>query len=200
MNINQLNTIGTGMMFPIKLTTIVDEEGNVQKVPKVIFDEDGNPKPVMEQKYDNEGNPIWLIPPTYKPDGTIDDTHPSVPLMIPVMVDAISWRPISSQDLIKQNLISIMTYMIGQRFRQENFGCRIWECLEEPNTQAINFLIYQFVSQSIAAWEPRITSIDTELVSKGSSLNIILRYRLVNTPITELNFEYNLLDNTSYGY
>lgn len=198
MNINQLNTIGTGMMFPIKLTTLVDEEGNVQKVPKVTFDEQGNPQPVMEQKYDNEGNPMWFIEPIYG-----DDEKPinnPVPLMVPVMVDAVSWRPVSTQDLIKQNLISIMTYMIGQRFRQENFGCRIWECLEEPNTQALNFLIYQFISQSLSAWEPRITSIETQLVSKGSSLEILLKYRIGDTPITELNFEYNLLDNTSYGY
>lgn len=198
MDINQLNTIGTGMMFPIQLTPLVDEEGNVQKVPKVTFDNEGNPQPVMEQKYDNEGNPMWFIPPEYNSEGEIINSP--VPLMIPVMVDAVSWRPISSQDLIKQNLISIMTYMIGQRFRQENFGCRIWECLEEPNTQALNFLIYQFISQAISAWEPRITAVETELVSRGSSLNIILRYRLGNSPITELNFDYNLLDNTSYGY
>ena len=90
--------------------------------------------------------------------------------------------------------------MIGQRFRQENFGCRIWECLEEPNTQALNFLIYTFIKDAIAAWEPRIRALGTSVVAKGYTLQITLRYSLGSTDISELTFDYNLQDNTSYAY
>lgn len=47
--------------------------------------------------------------------------------------------------------------MIGQRFRQENFGSKLWQCIEEPNSQALSFIIKEFLKQAIGAWEQRIT-------------------------------------------
>lgn len=198
MDLNQLNTIGTGMAFPIQLIQLKDSEGNPLKVPKLEFKEDGSYSPIMEEKKDKNGNIIYLKEPVYNEVGEL--IEPGEPMMVPVMVEAVSCHPISSQELIKQNLTSIMVFMLGQKFRQENFGCRIWECLEEPNTQALNFLIRDFVKQSIASWEPRITAIGTTIISKGSTLSITLRYKLGDSPISELTFDYNLLDNTSYAY
>ena len=111
MNLEQLNYIGTGPYFPIKLTTVLDENGNPEQV--------------------------------VQPDGTI--------------VNKISWRNLKGDiNLIKQNLTSLFTYQLGQRIRQEYFGSRVWECIEEPNTQALSFMIKTFVKNSIVSWEPRI--------------------------------------------
>lgn len=198
MDLNQLNTIGVGMAFPIQLVHLRDNDGNPIMVPQVEFEEDGTYHPVMKKKVDDDGNIVYLRDPVYDESGiTID---PGEPLMVPVMVEAVSCKPISSQELIKQNLTSIMVYMLGQRFRQENFGCRIWECLEEPNTQTLNFMIRDFIKQAIANWEPRITAVGTSLIAKGSTLSITLKYKLGNSPVSELTFDYNLLDNTSYAY
>lgn len=195
MDLNQLNSIGRGVTFPIQLTHLKDDDGNPIQVPKVELDKDGNPYPVMVQKEDEKGNLMWNREP-----GTLGSDDPGDPLMIPVMVDSISWRPISSQELIKNNLTSLMVFMLGQRFRQENFGCRIWECLEEPNIQTLNFLVYNFIKDAIAAWEPRIKALGTSMVANGSTLTLTLRYSLGNTDISELTFDYNLQDNTSYAY
>lgn len=195
MNLNQLNSIGRGATFPIQLTHLEDGDGNPIQVPKIELDEEGNPHPVMTQKKDEEGNPMWNREP-----GTLSPDDPGDPLMIPVMVDSVSWRPLSSQELIKNNLTSLMVFMLGQRFRQENFGCRIWECLEEPNTQALNFLVYNFIKSAIAAWEPRIKALGTSVIARGSTLTITLRYSIGSTDISELTFDYNLQDSTSYAY
>ena len=55
-------------------------------------------------------------------------------------------------DLVRNNISSILYYLIGQRFRQENFGNRLWECIEEPNSQALSFIIKEFIKDAIGTW------------------------------------------------
>ena len=144
MNLEQLNYIGTGPYFPIKLTTVLDENGNPEQV--------------------------------VQPDGTI------------VKGDI---------NLIKQNLTSLFTYQLGQRIRQEYFGSRVWECIEEPNTQALSFMIKTFVKNSIVSWEPRITALDVQSERVYDKIHIQIRFAIQNqTQISELNFEYNPSNNT----
>ena len=58
------------------------------------------------------------------------------------------WYPVNGDmALVRNNISSIMYYLIGQRFRQENFGNRLWECIEEPNTQALSFIIKEFIKR-----------------------------------------------------
>ena len=107
-NYNQLNTIGSGAYFPIKLEQALGSDGKPESVQL--------------------------------PDGRV--------------VPKIGWYILRGDvALIKQNLTAILTYQIGQRFRQEDFGSRTWECLEEPNTSALNLMIKNFVKDGIAAWE-----------------------------------------------
>lgn len=152
MNLKQLNYIGTGPYFPIKLTTVLDENGNPEQV--------------------------------VQPDGTI--------------VNKISWRNLKGDiNLIKQNLTSLFTYQLGQRIRQEYFGSRVWECIEEPNTQALSFMIKTFVKNSIVSWEPRITALDVQSERVYDKIHIQIRFAIQNqTSISELNFEYNPSNNT----
>ena len=99
-NYNQLNTIGSGAYFPIKLEQALGSDGKPESVQL--------------------------------PDGRV--------------VPKIGWYILRGDvALIKQNLTAILTYQIGQRFRQEDFGSRTWECLEEPNTSALNLMIKNFV-------------------------------------------------------
>lgn len=63
-------------------------------------------------------------------------------------------------DLLKSDLTSLMSYQVGQRIRQENYGTRLWELLEEPNTTVLDHLIKSFISSSISNWEPRVKPID----------------------------------------
>lgn len=98
-NYNQLNSIGSGAYFPIKLEQAVGSDGKLESVQL--------------------------------PDGRV--------------VPKIGWYILRGDvALIKQNLTAILTYQIGQRFRQEDFGSRTWECLEEPNTSALNLMIKKF--------------------------------------------------------
>lgn len=153
MNLEQLNYIGTGPYFPIKLTTVLDENGNPEQV--------------------------------VQPDGTI--------------VNKISWRNLEGDiNLIKQNLTSLFTYQLGQRIRQEYFGSRVWECIEEQNTQALSFMIKTFVKNSIISWEPRITALDVQSERVYDKIHIQIRFAIQNqTAVSELNFEYNPSNNTT---
>lgn len=156
-NYNQLNTIGSGAYFPIKLEQSVGKEGKPESVQL--------------------------------PDGRV--------------VPKIGWYILRGDvALIKQNLTAILTYQIGQRFRQEDFGSRTWECLEEPNTSALNLMIRNFVKDGIAAWEPRITALKVlALKPTKESIRLLIYFKVQDSQrIEELNFQYNLNNSTTDVY
>lgn len=156
-NYNQLNTIGSGAYFPIKLEQSVGKDGKPESVQL--------------------------------PDGRV--------------VPKIGWYILRGDvALIKQNLTAILTYQIGQRFRQEDFGSRTWECLEEPNTSALNLMIRNFVKDSIAAWEPRITALKVlALKPTKESIRLLIYFKVQDSQrIEELNFQYNLNNSTTDVY
>lgn len=156
-NYNQLNTIGSGAYFPIKLEQSVGKDGKPESVQL--------------------------------PDGRV--------------VPKIGWYILRGDvALIKQNFTAILTYQIGQRFRQEDFGSRTWECLEEPNTSALNLMIRNFVKDGIAAWEPRITALKVlALKPTKESIRLLIYFKVQDSQrIEELNFQYNLNNSTTDVY
>ena len=117
-------------------------------------------------------------------------------------VDKISWRPLQGDmRLIKQNIIAILTFQIGQRFRQEWFGSRIWECIEEPNTEVTAFVVRDFLKSAISIWEPRVIALSTKVTRNQSTLGINLRFMVnYSQSVQEINFNYDLYNGTSYAY
>lgn len=91
------------------------------------------------------------------------------------------WYPVVGDPaLISQNLIALINYMIGERFRQEEFGTRLWECIEEPNTQAQEFMVDTFLKEAIAKYENRITLHKSSIARVGSQIKVCFSY-LINT-------------------
>lgn len=108
-----------------------------------------------------------------------------------------SWKALSGDiRLVNQNLIALFNTQIGEIIRNENFGTRLWECLEEPNTQALSFLIRRFCKDAIESWEPRIKFVDSTINRDGYKLNIQLTYQLIgDQSVNDLNFSYNPTNN-----
>ena len=147
----QLNAIGTGVMFPIQLTVPKDSEGNPIQVPSMEY-----------------VNGEW-VPKTRIVDGK----------KVTIYEDAISWRPVAGDpDLVVQNLKAIFTYIIGQKLREEIFGSRVWECIEEPNDDTLQYTARDFITSSIQIWEPRIMAVNVNIERTIDSLMIKLYYRL----------------------
>ena len=108
------------------------------------------------------------------------------------------WYPVSGDTkLIENNLESLMIHQIGQKFRGEDFGTRLWECIEEGNTQAQAFLVNAFMKDAISSWEDRITYKSTTITREGS--RIILRFHYVINGTSSSNvgtLVYDTLNNT----
>lgn len=109
----------------------------------------------------------------------------------------VTWKALSGDiRLINQNLITIFNTQIGMIIRNEDFGTRLWECLEEPNTQALSFLIRRFCKDAIESWEPRIAFVDSQVNREQTKINIQLTYRLLTEQsVRDLNFSYNPTNN-----
>jgi phage baseplate assembly protein W len=106
----------------------------------------------------------------------------------------VGWYPVDGDpELIKENITALLYYMIGQRIRQETFGTRLWECIEEPNVQALSFLIKDFLTTALTTWEGRIILQDIQTARAGSKLNILVTYAINGTNSSQfINIEYDL--------
>lgn len=203
-NRQQLNSIGVGAYFPIILTTVKDDEGNIQTVPRVevVKDSTGKEvlKPVMIPKLDSEGNPIY----ERDEQGNIikDSEGNPIPVEEPEMVPKVTWHPLKGDpSLIKQNLTSLIGYDIGQKMREEAFGTRLAECLEEPNDANLEFLVKNFILESISTWEPRINALDCQIKREFDQLYIYLQFVIEGTTSVEsLNFNINPQNLSTHVY
>nr|DAJ25604.1 MAG TPA: baseplate assembly protein [Caudoviricetes sp.] len=108
------------------------------------------------------------------------------------------WYPVNGDmELVRNNINSILYYMIGQRFRQENFGNRLWECIEEPNLQALSFIIKEFIKTAIGTWEQRLTFKGIKVARVDAKVNIEVEYSINGTGSSQyLYLTYNNLDNS----
>lgn len=160
-----IDKIGSGAIFPITLTKFKDSEGHIWQVPQ------------MEALEDEQGN--VTVTPILNDDGT------------PKMVDAKGWNPLMGDPaLINHNIQSLLGFQLGQKMREEGFGTRIWETLEEPNTQLQAFLVKDFITKAINIWEGRISLLDTKIVRDQEKLYIDLHYQ-VDDLVQQISVEYN---------
>lgn len=103
----------------------------------------------------------------------------------------VGWYPKAGDiNLIKQNLISIINYQIGQFMRNEEFGTMLWDLLEEPNTPVLEAAVQQYIENGISAWEPRITALGVKTYRSGETIYVTIRFRVSETA-SELNIAYN---------
>lgn len=94
----------------------------------------------------------------------------------------VGWYPVQgSPSLIENNLRALIEHSLGQRFREESFGTRLWECIEEPNTQALTFMIREFLNQAITQFEPRIKIHNVTTIRNNTKLSIVMEYSVSNT-------------------
>lgn len=101
------------------------------------------------------------------------------PILIQETDQGKGWYPVQGDPaLIENNLRSLIEYTIGQRFRQEEFGTRLWECLEEKNTQVLNFLIKKFLQEAVNTYENRIRIKRIITEREFSKLHILMEYAL----------------------
>ena len=108
------------------------------------------------------------------------------------------WYPvIGDTKLITDNINALLQYTIGERFRQEDFGTRLWECIEEPNTQAQAFLINTFLKEAISLYEDRINYKESIISRSGNKLHIEMHY-ILNQSNEEksLSITYDNLTNS----
>lgn len=108
------------------------------------------------------------------------------------------WYPVKGDvNLISNNLEAVFLHQIGTKFREEDFGTRIWECIEEPNYQALTFLVNQFMKEAFSKWESRVTYKSTEIQREGSRINLLFTYVINNSNSSKVGMiTYDLSNNT----
>lgn len=106
----------------------------------------------------------------------------------------MSWLPVTADiNLIQNNLRSVLLYQLGFRLREEYFGTRLSECLEEPNTQALLFLVRLYIKTAIEYWEPRLNILEvTTIPTSKQNISIRVDSALNGQPLDSLFFNFNL--------
>ena len=104
------------------------------------------------------------------------------------------WYPVyGDSKLIEENIKALLLYEIGQRLRQEDFGTKLIEVLEEPNTSALSFLIREYIMQALAKYESRVVVTKISSTRLNQKLHILLEFRIVElNQDSFLEAQYNL--------
>lgn len=104
------------------------------------------------------------------------------------------WYPVyGDSKLIEENIKALLLYEIGQRLRQEDFGTRLIEVLEEPNTSALSFLIREYLMQALNKYESRVQIIKISSIRLNQKLHILLEFRIVELNLDSfIEAQYNL--------
>lgn len=111
-----------------------------------------------------------------------------------VLVPKVGWYTKTGDiELIKQNITAILTFQIGQRFRQESFGSRTWDLLEEPNTSALELIIAEYIRNGLGNWEPRIYNIQVESIRQYTSIYLHISFSVKGTNLSsDSYYQYNI--------
>lgn len=104
------------------------------------------------------------------------------------------WYPVyGDSKLIEENIKALLLYEIGQRLRQEDFGTKLIEVLEEPNTSALSFLVREYIIQALAKYESRVVVTKISSTRLNQKLHILLEFRIVElNQDSFLEAQYNL--------
>ena len=104
------------------------------------------------------------------------------------------WYPVyGDSKLIEENIKALLLYEIGQRLRQEDFGTRLIEVLEEHNTSALSFLIREYIMQALNKYESRVQVTKISSTRLNQKLHILLEFRIVELNLDSfIEAQYNL--------
>ena len=122
-------------------------------------------------------------------------------IIFPIELNAYG-RPDTVNDirLIRSSILNIINWPTRIRFFNERYGCRIEECLEEPDDSISRSLVKHFIVESIQEWEKRV-----ELYSSGikvlestpTVVNFQITYTIRNTKLEE-TFIYPFYKDITY--
>ena len=104
------------------------------------------------------------------------------------------WYPVYGDSrLIEENIKALLLYEIGQRLRQEDFGTRLIEVLEEPNTSALSFLIREYIMQALNKYESRVRVTKISSTRLNQKLHILLEFQIIELNLDSfIEAQYNL--------
>ena len=104
------------------------------------------------------------------------------------------WYPVDGDSkLIEENIKALLLYEIGQRLRQEAFGTRLIEVLEEPNTSALSFLIREYIMQALNKYESRVLITKISSTRLNQKLHILLEFKIIELNLDSfIEAQYNL--------
>lgn len=117
------------------------------------------------------------------------------------LINLVTWSPqVGSFDLIKQNLLTTLNTPLGFSIRNDLFGSRIMETVEEQNTQVLNFLLSKYIKTAIENWEPRVYIKNVTSTFYSDYAKVVINMVLSSTgEQTEFEINYNLINNMVYG-
>lgn len=104
------------------------------------------------------------------------------------------WYPVyGDSKLIEENIKALLLYEIGQRLRQEDFGTRLIEVSEEPNTSALSFLIREYIMQALNKYESRVLITKISSTRLNQKLHILLEFKIIELNLDSfIEAQYNL--------
>ena len=109
-------------------------------------------------------------------------------LAFPVELDELGQLPYASGEAkVQQSVLIILGTARGERVMRPDFGSRLHELVFEPINTSTKTRVAQYVTEAIAAWEPRVdllaVNVTEDAVTMGKLL-VDIEYRIRATNST----------------
>lgn len=97
----------------------------------------------------------------------------------------------SGIDLLRCSIKIIISWVLGTKLMNGQFGSNLLLLIEEPNDDILQHQVDYAITNAIELWETRVNLLDTTINQTDDGINISLSYQIVGT---------NIVDSFIYPY
>lgn len=84
-------------------------------------------------------------------------------------MNAVTGKPISGVDHLRQSIADILSTPIGTRIGRRDYGSLLPELIDQPANPAARVRIYAATALALLRWEPRLRVTRVQLMQRGIS-------------------------------
>ena len=103
-------------------------------------------------------------------------------------------------EVVDNKVCGVVWYDIGERLREEDFGSRVWECIEEGNREGLGLLVKELLKKGMCRYESRISFKRVNMRLEGRKVLMEMNYVINESGREEvLGISYDRCENILKG-
>ena len=99
-------------------------------------------------------------------------------ISFPIALEDGAAKILGGKELIRLSIPNILSWYLGRRYMQGQYGSRWEDLLEKPVTPSLAALVRVLIVQAISSYETRINLLQVNILHRNDKLFIHLKYKI----------------------